>query len=45
VSQPLQQMGARAIEMLIGLIEGREPESSHVRLPTQLVVRSSTRRL
>ncbi len=45
VSQPLQQMGARAIEMLVGLIEGRPPESSHIRLPTQLVVRSSTRRL
>jgi LacI family transcriptional regulator len=45
VSQPLQQMGARAIEMLVGLIEGHPPESTHVRLPTQLVVRSTTRRL
>lgn len=44
VSQPLQQMGARAIGMLVDLIEGRPLESTHVQMPTQLVVRSSTRR-
>ncbi len=39
VSQPLQQMGARAIGMLVDLIEGRPLESTHVQMPTQLVVR------
>jgi len=44
VSQPLQQMGATAIEMLVDLIQGRPAEVTHVRMPTQLVVRGSTRR-
>ena len=44
VSQPLQQMGATAIEMLVGLLRGTPADPSHVRLPTQLVVRGTTRR-
>ncbi len=45
VAQPLQQIGARAIEMLIGLIEGKPAEPSHLRLPTQLIVRGTTGRV
>ncbi|NEE01117.1 LacI family DNA-binding transcriptional regulator [Phytoactinopolyspora halotolerans] len=44
VAQPIHQMGAEALGMVIDLINGvtREP---HVRLPTSLVTRSSCRRL
>lgn len=40
INQPLQQMGAEALRMLVDLIDGRE-RASHLRLPTELVVRSS----
>jgi LacI family transcriptional regulator len=43
VRQPLAYMGRVAAGMLQTLIEGREPESYHVELATELVVRSSTR--
>ena len=42
VRQPIQQMGATAIELLIALIDGTPVESTHVRLPTTLVRRAST---
>jgi LacI family transcriptional regulator len=44
ISQPLQRMGFEALRLLVDLIEGvsREP---HVRLPTELVRRASTRAL
>ncbi|WP_036194648.1 LacI family DNA-binding transcriptional regulator [Nocardioides aequoreus] len=46
ISQPMQQMGAEAVTMLLGLLaagEEAEPASpAHVQLPTGLVVRSST---
>ncbi|MCL1871442.1 MAG: LacI family transcriptional regulator [Promicromonosporaceae bacterium] len=41
VAQPLQEMGARAVSMLLALLEGR-PAEAHVRLPSRLVVRKST---
>ncbi|GAB2461083.1 LacI family DNA-binding transcriptional regulator [Xylanimonas ulmi] len=41
IAQPLQEMGARAVTMLIALLEGREVEA-HVQLPSRLVVRRST---
>ncbi|WP_425957142.1 LacI family DNA-binding transcriptional regulator [Xylanimonas sp. McL0601] len=41
IAQPLQEMGARAVNMLIALLEGRETEA-HVQLPSSLVVRKST---
>ncbi|KQO64526.1 LacI family DNA-binding transcriptional regulator [Curtobacterium sp. Leaf261] len=41
VSQPLQDLGAQAFGMLLGLLEGREVPN-HVRLPATLVVRGST---
>lgn len=42
VAQPMQEMGERAIEMVLDLLAGREPTQFHVRLPTQLIERSST---
>jgi LacI family transcriptional regulator len=44
IKQPLQQMGAEALRLLVDLIDGvkRDP---HVRLPTELVERSSCRAL
>ncbi|MDM7830338.1 LacI family DNA-binding transcriptional regulator [Cellulomonas sp. MW9] len=45
VDQPLQAIGARALEMLVELLEGREPATPHVRMPTALVERASCRRI
>ncbi|WP_063798096.1 LacI family DNA-binding transcriptional regulator [Streptomyces sp. 150FB] len=41
IEQPLQLMGQRAVEMLLEILAGRDPEQQHVRLPTRLVVRES----
>jgi LacI family transcriptional regulator len=47
ISQPIQQMGSEAIGLLIhlmdGEVDGKDPRSTHVRLPTELVERGSTR--
>jgi LacI family transcriptional regulator len=43
VEQPIHEMGRRAVEMLINLIQGRELEPTHVTLPTRLIVRQTTR--
>ncbi|HWS57476.1 MAG TPA: substrate-binding domain-containing protein, partial [Actinotalea sp.] len=45
VDQPIQQMGSEATSLLIRLLEGRTGETTHVRLPTVLVERGSTRAL
>lgn len=42
VSQPIHRMGAEALRMVVDLVEGR-PRDAHLRLPTSLVVRGSTR--
>jgi LacI family transcriptional regulator len=42
VRQPIQQMGSAAVELLIALMDGRTPETTHVRLPTSLVLRGTT---
>jgi LacI family transcriptional regulator len=42
--QPLQRMGAEALRLLVDLIAGVERDT-HIRLPTELVVRSSCRPL
>jgi LacI family transcriptional regulator len=42
VRQPLAQMGRIAAEMLVAMIDGREPHGRQVELATELVVRSST---
>jgi LacI family transcriptional regulator len=44
IMQPLQRMGYEALRLLIDLIEGVERDT-HVRLPTELVRRASTRAL
>lgn len=45
VSQPLQEMGAEAVRMLIHLMNGSLDGVTHVRLPTELVQRGTTRAL
>jgi LacI family transcriptional regulator, galactose operon repressor len=45
VEQPIRQMGHQAIETLIRLIRGEQPESLHVTLATSLVVRQSSGRV
>jgi LacI family transcriptional regulator len=42
VHQPIQEMGAAAITMLIALLDGGEVEQTHIRLPVSLVRRGST---
>jgi len=42
IAQPLHDIGATALRMLVELLAGREPTPSHVRLPTQIVERDST---
>ncbi len=42
VHQPIQEMGAAAITMLIALLDGGEVPQTHVRLPVSLVLRGST---
>lgn len=45
VNQPIQRMGAEAIALLTRLMDGDTVEQIHVRLPTSLVPRASTRAL
>ncbi|REJ07026.1 LacI family transcriptional regulator [Microbacterium bovistercoris] len=40
VRQPLLEMGAAAVRMLLAMLDGTEPDG--VRMPTELVVRAST---
>ena len=42
IKQPLQQMGAEALRLLVDLIDGVERDT-HIRLPTELVERASCR--
>jgi LacI family transcriptional regulator len=42
VRQPLSQIGKRAVEILIGIIEGQIPSDYHEILEPELVVRGST---
>jgi LacI family transcriptional regulator len=44
IMQPLQRMGAEALRLLIDIIGGVERDT-HIRLPTELVVRASCRPL
>ncbi|MCU4186726.1 LacI family transcriptional regulator [Acidiferrimicrobium sp. IK] len=41
VRQPSRQLGATAVEVLVGLVEGRPPASRDIVLPTQLQIRGS----
>lgn len=42
VAQPLQDIGAVALEMLLEMLDGNQPEVMHHTLDTQLIVREST---
>ena len=44
INQPIQRMGYEALKLLVDLIDGKERDA-HVRLPTELVLRGSTRAL
>ncbi len=41
VHQPIQEMGERAVQILVGLLAGRAPDAMHETLPTHLVERRS----
>lgn len=45
IEQPLREMGAQALRTLVSVLEGPEHPTTHVRLPTTLVERSSCRAL
>ena len=42
VRQPIQEMGAAGIDLLVALMSGQESPDAHVRLPTTLLVRGTT---
>jgi LacI family transcriptional regulator len=42
VNQPIQDMGQRAVELLLSLLAGQPIAVEHLTLPTSLVVRQST---
>ncbi len=42
VNQPIRAMGQHAIEMLIKLIRGEQPDTAHLTLATDLVIRQTT---
>jgi LacI family transcriptional regulator len=42
VRQPIQEMGAAGIDLLVALMGGQETLDTHVRLPTTLLVRGTT---
>ncbi|WP_314505565.1 LacI family DNA-binding transcriptional regulator [uncultured Microbacterium sp.] len=42
VRQPMQRLGEVATKMLIALMNGEQPDQTHLRLPTRLVPRATT---
>jgi DNA-binding LacI/PurR family transcriptional regulator len=40
-----EEIGARAVEMVIALVEGRQPDERHRFIPTRVIPRKSTNRL
>ncbi|WP_354002999.1 substrate-binding domain-containing protein [Microbacterium elymi] len=42
VAQPLHDMGAQALRMVLEMLRRGEPEQQYVHLPAHLVVRQST---
>lgn len=42
VRQHMQSLGAAAAGLLVALMDGEQPEATHLRLPTQLVERATT---
>ncbi|MEU0877144.1 LacI family DNA-binding transcriptional regulator [Lentzea sp. NPDC005914] len=45
VGQPIREMGRRAITLLVRLINGEQPDETHITLGTELIVRHSARAL
>ncbi len=45
VNQPIQQMGEQSIRLLLELIAGRTPDTTHITLPTTLITRHTTQPL
>ena len=45
IEQPLRQMGEEALRMLVAVLDGHEPPTTHLRRPTALVERWSCRAL
>ena len=43
IEQPIRKMGERSIELLLSLIRGERPQTTHITLQTNLVIRQSTR--
>ncbi len=41
IRQPITEMGALAVKLLIDQIDHAEPRGQHIRLPTELVIRAS----
>jgi LacI family transcriptional regulator len=42
IAQPLHDIGATALRMLVEMLAGREPDPAHVCLATRMVERDST---
>jgi LacI family transcriptional regulator len=42
IRQPMQTLGAAAGRLLVSLLQGDEPQETHLRLPTRLVRRATT---
>ncbi|WP_286279310.1 LacI family DNA-binding transcriptional regulator [Naasia aerilata] len=42
IRQPMQTIGATAVRLLVSLLDGEQPEETHLRLPTRLVRRATT---
>jgi LacI family transcriptional regulator len=45
INQPLRDIGATALDLLVRILDGRDVDSTHVRLPTSMVERASCRPL
>lgn len=43
VNQPIRHMGQQSIHLLLQLIRGEAPTTTHITLATDLVIRQSTR--
>lgn len=43
INQPLRDIGAQALRLLVDLLQGKEVAATHLRLPTALVERASCR--
>ncbi len=42
VRQPMQRLGSEAARLLVGLMAGEQPETTHLRLPTRFIPRETT---